>query len=195
MPGDLYLVSSGVIKMNNELEKRLAMISGKSPDEYDVQLLSDIDRQQITDAIEMLFSGLTLSSWLTGGTLGKAWRDGYNYIRDFVYKMPSDNSVVVYLKQITVSYLSRWDFMIVSSNNFNDLIKCPDDQKEEWNARANWQINEGQNIILTKIAKFKAGGVAPKQPVANQKVVESLAREMMEKERVNQREERSRTCT
>lgn len=172
--------------MSIELEKKLAIISGKTPDDFDIQMLSDADKEQIGAALEMLFAGQTLAYWMAGNTLGQSWRGAYNYVRDFIYKMPSDNAVVVYLKHVTVSYLSKWDYMIISSHNFNDLVKCPADETDEWNARAGWQINEGQAIILAKIAQFKPTGTQISQPKVTP---------VLRKEREHERDERVRSRT
>ena len=75
--------------MDSSLDKTLALINGQSPSDYEMTQLTDADRAQIENAIDVLFSGLSLRNWLSGGTLGDAWTAALDKLRDIVFSIYS----------------------------------------------------------------------------------------------------------
>jgi hypothetical protein len=143
--------------MNSELEKNLAMISGKTADEIAANQLSDIDRAQMSNALDTLFSGLTMLNWLNGGGLGDAWSVSLDQLRKMVYGITDVNPAVVFLRQLTADHRLKWQKTIASGVNFNEHINCSANNRKEYVDHANAQIEEGVSILRQKISEFNSG--------------------------------------
>jgi hypothetical protein len=177
-------------KMNNELEKNLALISGKTPDEIAANQLSDIDRAQMSNALDTLFSGLTLSNWLNGGGLGDAWNISLDQLRKMIYEITDVNPAVVCLRQLAAEHRIKWQKTIASGVNFNEHLNCSAGGRKEYAAHAQGQIDEGMSVLRQKISEFDsdAPGKANSPRAKNVEIANALANERSGNERVKDRE-------
>jgi hypothetical protein len=182
--------------MNTNLDKIMAVISGKNRDDFDLGQISDADKGQLVYALDMLFSGLTLVNWLGGGKLFDAWRQSIEQMRAMIFEIKEANPVVLYLRRCVFDSNANWIKIINKSDNSNEVIQCPAESYDEWMAHAHAQISEAISIIRHKIEAFAAGqrkSVKTENQNTNSPVLEKLAREMMEDERVQSRDERTRS--
>jgi len=172
--------------MDIELEKKLAIIGGQSPEEFDRNQLAESDRVLISNALDILFSGLSLSNWLDGGTLYDAWQKSLKQIHGLVYEIKAINSAVMYLRAAALDQRNRQSNMMISSRNSNNLIQCPSQSRDGWRAHADSQINEGIAIIRQKIEEFDTD--APRAAAAQKNNQPDMDRNLMRQEMGRTRE-------
>lgn len=140
--------------MDFDLEKKLAMIGGQSSEQYDLRQLTAGDRQQILNALDVLFSGLSLSNWLSGGTLWDAWGKSLDSIRNMVYGIDKVNPAVLYLRIAMAEHRENQSAMMLGSRSSGEYVQCPPDKRTEWQRHADLQIKEGMEVIKQKIEEF-----------------------------------------
>lgn len=182
--------------MDKDLEKMLAVISGKSRQDFELGQVSDIDKKQLTFALETIFSGLTLLNWLAGGLLRDAWKKSVDQMRAMIFEIKDENPVVIYLRYSVFNPAAKWVSIMSASDSSGELIQCPADKYDDWLSHAHSQINEGVEIISQKISDFESG--QSRVPLQNQspensQAVQAMIRSRMENEREHQRGERERT--
>lgn len=148
--------------MDSSLDKTLALINGQSPSDYEMTQLTDADRAQIENAIDVLFSGLSLRNWLSGGTLGDAWTAALDKLRDIVFSISVDNVASKYARAITFKHRAKWLNKINLTLHVNEKIQCSDLQRPAWQADAETKIKNGLEILQRKIAEYST--TAPRKP-------------------------------
>lgn len=148
--------------MDSGLDKTLALINGQSPSDYEMTQLTDADKAQIENAIDVLFSGLSLRNWLSGGTLGDAWSAALDKLRDMVFSIPIDNVASKYARAITFKHRAKWLNKINLTLHVNEKIQCSDLQRPVWQADAETKIRNGLEILQRKIAEYSTA--TPRKP-------------------------------
>ena len=68
--------------MDFDFEKTIAMLDGKSAQDFEANQITDKDREIVAHAIDVLFTGLALREWLGNVTLGVAWLRAMDMLRD-----------------------------------------------------------------------------------------------------------------
>lgn len=58
--------------MDMDFEKTLAILNGESVEDIEVAQLTELDRLQVSNAVDLIFQGLSLQNWLGGGVLRDA---------------------------------------------------------------------------------------------------------------------------
>ncbi len=147
--------------MDLEFEKTLAMLAGQSAQEFDAVQVSDADKTIINNAIEVLFTGISLKQWMTGVQLGVAWTKSFDILRDTVFAIPVENAATKYVRVATFEHIRKTKIKMTSAAHTNEYIKCPDDKRDAWNADADSKIQNAMEIIRRKIMEFTPGA-APK---------------------------------
>ena len=71
--------------MDNHFEKTMAILNGESVVDLEIATLCEMDRIQITNALDLIFQGLSLRNWLTGGILRDAWQNALDQLRDGIF--------------------------------------------------------------------------------------------------------------
>ena len=175
--------------MDLDFEKTLAMLSGQSAQEFDAQQLSDADKTIIDNAIEVLFTGISLQQWLNGGTLGNAWIKSMDILRDSIFAIPVENMATKYVRFATFEHIRKTKIKMTSVAHTNEYIKCPDDKRDAWHADAQAKIQNGMEIIRRKIMEF-APGATPKKanPTVMPKFQEIFNSREYDRERERERE-------
>lgn len=148
--------------MDSDLDKVLALVGGQSPSEYEMAQLKDTDKAQIENAIDVLFSGLSLRNWLSGGTLGDAWTVALDKLRDIVFSISVDNVASKYARAITFKHRTKWLNKINLTLHVNEKIQCSDIQRPTWQADAETKIKNGLEILQRKIAEYSTA--TPRKP-------------------------------
>ena len=143
--------------MSMDFEKTLAMLSGQSVDAFMQSQLTEQDKAQIDNAIETLFSGLSLKNWLDGGTLGNAWTNALDTVRDVVFAFPYNNPATKYAQSAVFIHRQKWHIQIVASRDVQETIKCPADQRNSWYQNANTKVQNSIEILRKKIMEFESG--------------------------------------
>lgn len=143
--------------MDTDFEKTLAMLSGQSAQEFDSLQVSDADKTIINNAIEVLFTGISLQQWLGGVQLGEAWNKSFDVIRDMVFSIPVQNLMTKYVQVATFEHIRKIKIKMTSTAHTNEYIKCPNDKRGAWNADAESKIQNGLEIIRRKIMEFSPG--------------------------------------
>lgn len=157
--------------MTQSTDKIMAMLGGQSSAEYTRSQLTEQDRIQINNAIDVLFSGLSLRNWLGGGTLGNSWAQALDSVREFVFSFPGNNPAIIYAHQATFDHRKKWQTKIVMSQDGDEKIHCTDVQCAELGADAQNKIQNGVAMLRAKIAEFDApnaprtNATTPKQNV------------------------------
>ena len=143
--------------MDSGLDKVLALINGQSPTEYENAQMTDADRAQIDNALEVLFSGLSLRNWLSGGTLGDAWTGALDTLRDMVFSISEVNVASRYARAATFKRRAKWLNKINLTLHVNRKIQCTESERPSWLADANAKIENGIEILRRKISEFSSG--------------------------------------
>lgn len=142
--------------MDAGLDKALALISGKSISEYESSQMTDTDRMQINNAIDILFSGLSLKCWLSGSTLADAWTVALDELRNMVFAISVDNVANQYARAITFKHRAKWQNKINLALYGNKKIECSASQRPVWMADAESKIQNGYDILRKKIIGFSS---------------------------------------
>lgn len=146
--------------MDFDFEKTLAMLSGQSAQDFDAVQITDADKTIINNAIEVLFTGISLQQWLTGLQLGAAWTKSFDILRDIVFAIPVENLATKYVRFATFEHIRKMKIKMTSAAHTNEYIKCPPEKRDAWNADAETKIQNGTEIIRRKIMEFTPGGAA-----------------------------------
>lgn len=145
------------MQMDTDLDKALALINGQTPSEYEVAQMTDADKAQINNAIEVLFSGLSLKKWLAGGTLGDAWTVALDELRNMVFAIPVDNIASRYARAEVFKHRAKWQNKINLTLHVNKKLDCTDVQRPAWLADAEIKIQNGYEVLYRKIMEFQTG--------------------------------------
>lgn len=148
--------------MDMEFEKTLAMLSGQSAQDFDAIQICDADKTIINNAIEVLFTGISLQQWLTGAQLGQAWVKACDILRDIVFSIPIENHATKYVRWATFEHIRKTKIKMTSVAHTNEYIKCPPDKRDAWMADAETKIQDGTDIIRRKIMEFTPGAAVRK---------------------------------
>ncbi|MBQ8256253.1 MAG: hypothetical protein IJY99_04830 [Alphaproteobacteria bacterium] len=146
-----------------EFEKTMAILSGQTVDSFLSHQLTERDKTQIRNAIDLLFSGLSLRNWLAGGVLRDAWQNALDTLRDMIFEIPQNNPATTFMRNAVFEHRAKWHIQIIASRNADDLIKCPIEEYEQWLNNANTKINEATRILRQKVIDFDSG--TPIHPV------------------------------
>ena len=71
--------------MSMDFEKTMAILNGQSVESFMKSQLTEQDKTQIDNAIDVLFSGLSLRNWLGGVKLRDAWTSALDTLRDAIF--------------------------------------------------------------------------------------------------------------
>ena len=93
--------------MDFDFEKTLAMLSGQSAQDFDAVQINDADKTIINNAVEVLFTGISLQQWLTGVQLGVAWTKSFDILRDIVFAIPIENLATKYVRFATFEHIRK----------------------------------------------------------------------------------------
>lgn len=145
--------------MDFDFEKTLAMLSGQSAQDFDAVQINDADKTIINNAVEVLFTGISLQQWLTGVQLGVAWTKSFDILRDIVFAIPIENLATKYVRFATFEHIRKMKIKMTATAHTNEYIKCPPEKREAWNADAESKIQDGLDIIRRKIMEFAPGGM------------------------------------
>jgi len=146
--------------MDMDFEKAMAMLDGKTPDEFTKSQLSDIDKQQIDNAIELIFSGLSLQTWLNGGILRDAWNHALDTVRDMVFAINVNNAATNYAREAVFFHRRKWHVKVMYAPHATKTISCPTDKRAEWEKSARDKIQNGTDILRHKITEFETTDIA-----------------------------------
>lgn len=149
--------------MDFDFEKTLAMLSGQSAQDFEAVQISEADKTIINNAIEVLFTGISLQQWLTGVQLGQAWLKSFDILRDVVFSIPIENLATKYVRWATFEHIRKNKIKMTSVAHTNEYIKCPPEKRDAWNADAETKIQDGLDIIRRKIMEFSPVGT-PRKP-------------------------------
>jgi hypothetical protein len=142
--------------MNMDFEKTMAMINGQSVDTFMQNQLTFQDKAQIDNAIDFLFSGLSLKNWIQGGILSSAWTKALDTLRDMIFAIPQNNPATKYMQAETFRHRQRWHIKIIESRNANEVIRCNAEQREAWMNDANTKIQNSIEILRQKVMAFES---------------------------------------
>ncbi len=143
--------------MDIDFEKTMAMLSGESSENIELMQLTDMDRIQITNALDTIFQGLSLRNWLAGGVLRDAWQNALNQLRDYVFAIPVNNAATMFARQVVFDMRTTWDEKMRTAPRTNMPIQCPADKKSEWERNADTKIQNGTDLLMQKINNFVPG--------------------------------------
>lgn len=140
--------------MDMDLEKTLALINGETTETFLQNQLSQSDCAQIDNAIDTLFSGLSLLRWLHGATLTKSWAKALDELRDIVFAFSNQNSATNYARNYVFVHRRKWHVKIVSCQRPDQLINCPPDKFNDWENDAKLKIQMGTELLKKKFSEF-----------------------------------------
>ncbi len=170
--------------MDMDFAKTLALINGDTMETFMNNQLSQSDCAQIDNAIDTLFSGLSLLRWLQGATLAKSWSGALDEVRDIVFAITSQNSATIYARNYVFVHRRRWHVKIVSCQRPDQLISCPPEKFTDWENDAKMKIQMGVDLLHKKVAEFSTN-TAKTAPVFQN--ITQLNMQMVQ-ERSNERE-------
>ena len=143
--------------MDIDFEKTIAMLSGESSENIELMQLSELDRIQITNALELIFQGLSLRNWLAGGILRDAWQNALDQLRDYVFAISINNAATMFARQATFDMRTTWAEKMRTAPRTNMPIHCPGDKKSDWEHNAEVKIQNGIDLLMHKINGFVSG--------------------------------------
>ena len=143
--------------MDLDFEKTIAMLNGESVDNIELAQLTELDRIQITNALDLIFQGLSLRNWLAGGVLRDAWQNALDQLREYVFSISVNNAAILYARQVTFDMRDTWTDKMRTAPRTNMLIQCPDDKRDEWANNAEVKIQNGVDLLMQKINGFVTG--------------------------------------
>lgn len=173
--------------MNQDFEKTLALLAGEDISVMEINKLSEVDRTQISNAIDLIFQGLSLQNWLAGGTLSEAWNTALDQLREYVFSIPVQNPATKFAHRATFDLRMTWQEKMRTAPHTNMPIQCPADQRADWQENAERKIQNGVDLLAHVIKNFAPG--TPKQP-PKQTITQTLTNEQIKQkymERENQR--------
>lgn len=180
------------VKMDINFEKTMAMLNGESTTGIEIATLCELDRIQITNALDLIFQGLSLRNWLAGGVLRDAWQNALDQLREMVFSITNVNPATIFARQATFEMRTTWQNKMTTSGHTNMPIQCPENQRDEWANNAEIKIQNGTELLMQKINNFTSGTPnAPHTTVTDrptptfQQVFDSRIRE--ENQRVRER--------
>ena len=142
--------------MDKDFEQTMAILSGGSADKFIAQQLNATDKRQIDNAIEEIFSGLSLKNWLAGGVLGDAWNNAQDAVRDMVFAIQFDNPATVYARVSVFEHRKKIRTQSVYSPHINNTINCTNEQRNSWYESAIAKIQNGQEMLMRKVKEFNS---------------------------------------
>lgn len=142
--------------MDKDFEQTMAILSGGSADKFIAQQLNATDKRQIDNAIEEIFSGLSLKNWLAGGVLGDAWNNAQDAVRDMVFAIQFDNPATVYARASVFEHRKKIRTQSVYSPHINNAINCTNEQRNSWYESAIAKIQNGQEMLMRKVKEFNS---------------------------------------
>lgn len=177
--------------MTMEFDKTMAILGGKTVDSFLSRQLTERDKTQIRNAIDLLFSGLSLRNWLAGGVLRDAWQNALDTLRDMIFEIPQNNPATTFMRNAVFEHRAKWHVQIIASRNADDLIKCPIEEFEQWQNSANTKINEATRILRQKVIDFDSDTprtTVAQTPIKNIDMLRTMGEREHEHERVRERE-------
>lgn len=174
--------------MSMEFDKTMAIISGQSVESFMKSQLTEQDKTQIDNAIDVLFSGLSLQNWLGGVKLCEAWTSALDTLRDSIFAVSYNNPATLYARQSVFYHRNRWKSQIIASHNANNTIQCPDSERDAWQKSAEAKIQNGIEILRQKFSEFESD--APRKSNVQQNNIQTpeIVRTIGEHERERVRE-------
>lgn len=155
--------------MDMDFEKTMAMLNGESVDGMEIAALCELDRIQITNALDLIFQGLSLRNWLAGGILRDAWQNALDQLREMIFSISNINAVTIFARQVTFDMRTTWTEKMRTAPHTNMLIQCPDERRAEWASSADVKIQNGTDLLMKKINGFNSGTPnAPKMATLSQ---------------------------
>lgn len=143
--------------MDKDFEKTLAMLNGESVEHFETSQLSDTDRTQITNALDLIFQGLSLRNWLGGGILRDAWQNALDQIRDMVFAIDNVNAATIFARAAVFDMRTIWLDKMRTAPRTNMPIQCPESKRDAWIADADAKIQNGTELLMHKINSFVSG--------------------------------------
>ena len=170
-----------------DFEKTLAMLAGEDVSTMEINQLSESEKNQIINSIDLIFQGLSLHNWLNGGILRDAWHNSLDQLREYVFSIPIQNAATTFARQAAFDLRTNWQEKMRTAPRTNMPIQCPADQRAEWQENAERKIQNGVDLLAHVIKNFAPG--TPKQP-PKQTITQTLTNEQIKQkyiERENQR--------
>ena len=143
--------------MDMDFEKTLAILNGESVDNLELNQITEIDRIQVTNALELIFQGLSLRNWLAGGILRDAWQNALDQLREWVFSIQTINPITVFARSVTFEMRTTWTEKMRTAPRTNMLIQCTDEQRIEWSNNADVKIQNGTELLMKKINGYITG--------------------------------------
>lgn len=143
--------------MDMDFEKTMAMINGESVENIEIDQLGELDRIQITNALDLIFQGLSLRNWLAGGVLRDAWQNALDDLREYVFSIQNVNPVTIFARSATFEMRTTWTEKMRIAPRTNMPIQCTNEQRTEWASNADVKIQNGIDLLMKKINGFKSG--------------------------------------
>ena len=143
--------------MDKDFEKTMALLNGESVKHFDTNQLSDTDKTQITNALDLIFQGLSLRNWLMGGVLRDAWQNALDQLREMVFAIDNVNAATIFARTVAFDMRTIWREKMRTAPRTNIPIQCPDDKRDAWLTDAEIKIQNGTELLMQKINNFTSG--------------------------------------
>ncbi len=174
--------------MSLDFDKTMAILNGQTVENFMKSQLTEQDKTQIDNAIDVLFSGLSLRNWLDDIKLREAWAKALDTLRDAIFAVPFNNPATLYARQSVFYHRKRWESQIIASHNANNLIQCPDNERATWAESADTKIQNGMEILRQKFLEFESGTARKNTAQQNTLNVQEIIRTIGEHEHEHVRE-------
>jgi len=141
--------------MDVDLEKIMAMVDGQNVENFSTKLVTQKDKEAIDEALELIFSGMSLQEWLNNVVLKDAWHMALDKMRDMIFSLYDQKSTIVeYLHYALFEHRKKTFKRLDCSAHSGEYINCTVDKRIEWNKKAQEKIDMGLNILKHVIDTF-----------------------------------------
>lgn len=115
-----------------DYEKVMELVTAKNNDTHQEDIISNADKEKISQAYFQLFYALTLSHWMRKGTLGQAWYKALEQVKTFISTQNKLNPAVSYMQQLSFSHNLRWSKIMMTNKNKDLTLNYTKENKNEW---------------------------------------------------------------
>ncbi|MCQ2574778.1 MAG: hypothetical protein MJ156_01575 [Alphaproteobacteria bacterium] len=142
--------------MDLDLEKAMAMLDGQNVEKFSAKLVTQQDKDAINEALELIFSGMSLQEWLENVVLMDAWHTALDKMQISILSLyDQPGTITEYLRYAVFEYKKRILKRLDCSIHSGEYINCPSDKKSEWGKQATNKISSGLNILKNIVEGFK----------------------------------------
>ncbi len=137
-----------------DYEKVMELITAKNNDTHQEDMISNADKEKISQAYFQLFYALTLSHWMRSGTLGQAWYKALEQVKTFISAQDKLNPAVSYMQQLSFSHNLRWSKIMMTNKNKDQTLQHTTEDMDTWKQYVINDVNKALETLKGMIKQY-----------------------------------------